>query len=371
MARTERGVRQKPAMRHPEKKPDAKNRWSIDRWAAGGVSMTATLMASSALMAPEEANAAQGISAVVENDVLTAIDVTDRNYTSGFNLSYWRTDDDTSRFARRATSFLFGDADQDPERTVAESFSVAHSFFTPNNLRTSALQPDDHPYAGWLRAGYDLTAKHGQTFDSLSVSLGLVGPAAGAEEIQKTWHRLTGDVNPQGWDNQLENEPVFQATWQRKWAGLDLLERSGLEADVRPVTEVNLGTGFVNASVGVELRLGNALKRTFGNGFGAPRVGPEAPSLGIPSPSNQEFGWFVFAGADARAVGHNLFVEGNVLRDSAAGVDAKGFVNDFKVGAGIQFGGVEVTYTYVSRSKEFDRQDERHRFGQVGVSFAF
>jgi hypothetical protein len=35
----------------------------------------------------------------------------------------------------------------------------------------------------------------------------MVGPAAMAEHVQTFWHSLMGLHVPQGWDNQLHNEP--------------------------------------------------------------------------------------------------------------------------------------------------------------------
>jgi len=46
--------------------------------------------------------------------------------------------------------------------------------------------------------------------DQLSLYLGAVGPIAFAEESQTAVHSVLSSDDPKGWDNQIENEPVFK-----------------------------------------------------------------------------------------------------------------------------------------------------------------
>jgi len=45
---------------------------------------------------------------------------------------------------------------------------------------------------------------------------------------------------------------------------------------------------------------------------------------------NGDFGWYVFLGTQGRAVGHNIFLDGNSVRESAS-VEKKPLVADFMV----------------------------------------
>ena len=49
------------------------------------------------------------------------------------------------------------------------------------------------------------------------VSLGVVGPASGADAVQRWWHSLKifGGQQPEGWHSQIKDEPGFILTGQR------------------------------------------------------------------------------------------------------------------------------------------------------------
>src|SRR2546426_6037625 len=72
----------------------------------------------------------------------------DKHYTQGARISYLSKDDAMPQwllhFANWPPAIGF-----DPE---ARKFSLAFSqeIYTPENLSTTALIPDDRPYAGWL-----------------------------------------------------------------------------------------------------------------------------------------------------------------------------------------------------------------------------
>ncbi len=312
-------------------------------------------------------HADRGVSIVSENDFYGGFDgdLSDRFYSNGLAASYRRSGQNASGLAKRLADRAFGPSAGDPKRLVVEGFGFAHSFFTPDGISEEEPQPLDHPYAGYLRATYDWTVRHGETIDSTQIAVGLVGPLTGAEEIQSFWHSVLNDTNPQGWDNQLENEPVIQAAWQRKWPRWTLFEHKHIGSDARPVTEINLGNAFVNGSVGGEVRLGHRL----GDEFGAPRIGPEAPSTGFLE-KREDIAWFLYAGLDLRGAGRNLFIQGNTFRDSV-GRDLEHFVTDYKGGVVVQTPRFEVGLTYVSRAQEFDTQDGRHTFGFASLAATF
>ncbi|WP_232771323.1 lipid A-modifier LpxR family protein [Colwellia sp. 12G3] len=42
------------------------------------------------------------------------------------------------------------------------------------------------------------------------LSIGIVGPASGTEQLQGSIHKLLGASTPQGWPYQVENTATFQ-----------------------------------------------------------------------------------------------------------------------------------------------------------------
>ncbi len=350
--------------------------WSAARGLRRGAALSFGLWAMALVLAPSVSLAGAGVRFITENDFYTHIqgEVTDRYYSSSLILSYARNGADTSRFARRLADRLFGPEEDQPgapPRYIDEAFGVSHAFFTPENLRIAEPQPLDHPYGGLLRGTYDLTIRHNGMIDSVQMSLGMAGPASAARQVQIFWHDFIDDVDPQGWANQVENEPVLQGTWQRKWDRFILVDdadvlNARVESDLRPVSQVSIGNAFLNGSIGIEWRIGNDLAR----GFGAPRIGPDAPSTGYLELTDRLISWYAFAAADIRATGRNLFIQGNTFRDSL-GRDIEHFTNDLRAGVAVQVRSLEISYAFVSRSEEFDTQDGRHNFGFIGIATSF
>jgi hypothetical protein len=79
----------------------------------------------------------------------------------------------------------------------------------------------------------------------------------------------------------------------------------------------------------------------------------------------------MFAGLDARAVGRDLFLDGNTFRSDGPSVSHRPLVGEAQVGAAVLWRGTRLAYTQVVRSKEFYGQRGTQTFGSVSVSFRF
>lgn len=67
-------------------------------------------------------------------------------------------------------------------------------------------------------------------------------------------------------------------------------------------------------------------------------------------------GFYVFAGFQGRAVGRNIFLDGNTLRDDGPGVDKKVLVGDIQAGLSLFWSDdLRIDFSAVRRSREFDR----------------
>jgi lipid A 3-O-deacylase len=82
------------------------------------------------------------------------------------------------------------------------------------------------------------------------------------------------------------------------------------------------------------------------------------------------FSWYLFAGSQGRAIGRNMFLDGNTFRDSHS-VDSKLFVADFQAGVAIAYGAARLSVAQIWRTKEFDGQDGHDEFGAVNLSWHF
>ena len=97
-------------------------------------------------------------------------------------------------------------------RTVG--YDVAQGMFTPEDTDRSVPDPDDRPYAGILAFGLTLHVEKEHSYHGLKFVTGVVGPWSLAEETQNAVHDLIGNDKSQGWDYQLENEPIFNLAYE-------------------------------------------------------------------------------------------------------------------------------------------------------------
>jgi hypothetical protein len=197
----------------------------------------------------------------------------------------------------------------------------------------------------------------------LELSVGLVGPAAGGEALQKWIHEIIDSPEPMGWGNQIGNELALMLVFEQKWRRVF---RAGKfpELGLSPHGSMALGNVFTYGGVGGTVRLGQGLDRD----FGPPRIQPAPPGSGWFVPSGG-FNWYLFAGVDGRWMLRNIFLDGNTFRDSHR-VDRRPLVGDFQFGIAAAAFGIRGGLVYVLRSREFETQARPDHFGSVTISIA-
>jgi len=246
-------------------------------------------------------------------------------------------------------------------------FSLGQSIFTPDDITRRDLIPDERPYAGWLYAGVGLTWVGAKAFDSLDLDIGVVGPHSFAEDVQKTWHTWFGFPRPEGWNNQLRDEPGVVLTYEHKWRKFHDFQTFGLDGDVTPHIGASLGNVLTQAAAGLTVRIGSDLKNNFD--YGPPRIRPSLPGSDY-FENRTGWSWYVFAGVEGRGVLRNIFLDGNSFRDSHS-VDKKPFVGDVQAGIAVIVGPARLAYTHILRTKEFDGQHNADQFGALSLSVKF
>jgi hypothetical protein len=294
-----------------------------------------------------------------ENDVFGG---TDRNYTNGNRLSYVSPEAGMGGLHGPLARLLLGADSQD---RIRFGLAVGQSMFTPEDTRATRPLPDQHPYAGWLYGEYSVYAQDRNSLRMAGIQVGIVGPSARAEYVQNNFHDLINSYDVRGWDNQLHDEVAFALMLQRKERALITEEIVGLELDVVPHVGATLGTLRTQVSVGAMLRFGDDLKRD----FGPPRIRPAIGGSGY-FEATPSFNWYFFAGIEGRAIARNIFLDGNTFRDSQS-VDKKYAVAELQYGLVMQYDAVQLAWTFVTRSPQFDGQDDPQQFGAVSLSWKF
>jgi len=303
-------------------------------------------------------------SLTVENDKFGG--GTDRNYSNGLRLERVSGADDifpALEWVADRIPFL------DVERQeLRQGFALSHVIFTPEDKTLVVPDPTDRPYAGWLFASGTIVGSSANTQDTLQVNLGIVGPSAGGEFVQNNFHRIIGVAEAQGWPNQLRDEVGIEIIAQRlhRFPGPTL--PLGIETDLGFDVGGALGNVRTYAATGLTARIGWDLDSS----FGPPRIRPALSGAGefIPGTDENPMGGYLFIGASGRAIGRDMFLDGNLFRDGPRVDDRKDFVGDLQVGLAIHYREVQLAFTYVNRTEEFDSQITPQRFGAFSISIA-
>ena len=292
----------------------------------------------------------------------------DRHYTTGTRLSWLSAPTNPESAPDWATGPYAAWPTFAPEGQRRWGFAIGQNIYTPANVDLATPDPNDRPYAGWLYVAVSLNTQTATRLDTLELDLGVVGPAAQAEQVQNNFHHLIGTPKSHGWDHQLKNEPAGMLVGERRWRVLPqepLFGSRSLNADIIGVGGASLGTVQTYGSVGVIFRIGRDLMAD----FGPPHIRPSLPGSGTFDPGSG-FNWYLFGGAEGRAVARDIFLDGNTFVDSPS-VDKNNFVGDFALGIAATYGSMRASFTQIYRTKEFKTQDGNDRFGAISLSWRF
>ncbi len=309
----------------------------------------------------------QVVSIQFENDFFGGD--SDRHFTHGTHIEWLSDPIDWMSDKIDQIGWLGFQKDAPDSADVLEirlSLSIGQNIYTPEDTTAVQWVPNDRPYAGWLYVGFGLEANQGsKRCDNLGLEIGMVGPDSLAENVQNFWHSLFGLNVPNGWNNQLNNEPGLVLSYEqiRRYGVEDLF--LGLSFDFLPNAGGALGNVFTHAEAGFAIRLGSDLSHD----FGPPRIRPGLPGSSYFRPKNGLL-WYVFAGFEGRAVLRNIFLDGNTFTDSHC-VKKIPFVGDLQTGLVVQWDSFRITYTQVLRSKEFEGQDVPDVLGSLSLSYHF
>lgn len=297
----------------------------------------------------------------LENDLFGSRQ--DRHYTTGTRFT-WFSPEDTVPWGLRDVGSILPTAG--PNSRMRWSAGLGQNIYTPKDISQRNPDPTERPYAGWLYGSVGLVADSGSELDNIELQVGVVGPSSLAEQTQKAVHDfLPGQVKPAGWDTQLKDEPGIVLLYEHKWRALAQFETRGLGIDITPHVNAALGNVYTYAGAGAEMRFGDNLP----NDYGPARIAPSIPGTAYFTPQD-EFGWYLFVGAEGRAVAHNIFLDGNTFRDSRS-VDRNVFVAELQAGFAVTVNNFRFAFTQVLRTREFEGQDTPDKFGTFSISYRY
>ena len=318
----------------------------------------------------------------IENDKFFA--GTDQDYTQGLRATWLSNDlsnfDDPENYpiatyiAKKLRPLI--ESEFPGVSALRRGVSFGQNLYTPVDTSTTAFQPGDRPYAGWLYLGWtfhilrDGDATHPARTSVFEVTTGVVGPWALGEFAQNGWHDIIHVPHAEGWTHQLRNEPGLNLVWERKlrYSTDDTHNTHGparraAAADFIPHYGLSVGNVSTYANFGGEIRAGWRLPRD----FGTPVIRPSADTAIESEPD--ALGVHVFGSIDTRLVARDLFLDGNTFR-SGPHVPKRPLVADWQVGLVFNFRQFKVAYSEAARTKEFYGQARRQVFGSVSLTYS-
>ncbi len=226
---------------------------------------------------------------IMDNDVVVR---TDGDYTNGLFLGH------ISQPGTPLPAPFRPFARSLPQPDTYWHAELSQKMWTPSDLDPDEQAQLERPYAGVLLATVGLGTEAANHNDHYGISVGVIGPASGAEAVQRQVHKWLGSTSPDGWQSQIENTPLMQLSWlrnQRLWrtasadTGWDLLWHPRAQG----------GNVQSEAALGISLSYGNELDTLRG------RHWQQAPV----SPAGQ-YGWALFVGSEVRYRLNDITLQG-------------------------------------------------------------
>jgi len=244
------------------------------------------------------------------------------------------------------------------------SFNIAHQMYTPQDFESSELIVDDRPYAGYIYLQTSLHQSLNNTLKSLTLQIGMVGPSAEMEEIQKIIHSLIGSPEPQGWQYQLKDEFIFQLNYaQKKYYDLN-------SASIIPEFGIELGNASTKVYTSTLFRWGKNVPKDYGTYVLDNTNYSKIPLENKKEKRTQKWSYYLNFGLKANLIARNIFLDGNSYKDSHS-VDKNNFLLDLTYGFSFAYKRFGVDYIRRHSTKEFKSQESYYSYGSLLFSYSY
>ena len=286
----------------------------------------------------------------------------DKHYTNGLKIDFGLQNGTIDRWAGALPSVLGTPAAEDHGFRAGAGLGLTQLIFTPTDLETSQPIDDDQPYSGYLGLNVFLQRANHWNLEQFELDLGVVGAYSGAESTQKQVHAtFPGQVNPQGWDNQLANELVVNFNYRRRWR-TDPLAIGALQFQAIPQIGFDVGNMRISANADLMARLGWHLPDDFGPG----RIA-DLRDVGASPSGASDWTFYLYGRAGGHAIARDIFLDGNTFADSLS-VTREPLVGELQVGLVARWRMIELGYAVTWMSEQFEEQEDPHAFGAWTLS---
>ena len=313
---------------------------------------------------------------ISENDAY-AHPYIDRHYTAGTSILYStrefnlidNNDNESSKHNLKAMKWMKYISLYPKNMVTSWNIGINSEIYTPDDKDVSKI-PTEHPYAGILYLSTGITHRRDNTLERIRVDLGLTGPYSGAEFFQNGVHTTVNPSNNtvfDGWNTQISGEFVFNLHYEMIYR-LRMLENKYFSIHLLPAAHLALGNGSTYLDISSRLKFGRNLNTDFGTS--KVNYGPTSWEL-----HSDDFTFYGFIGAGLRAVGRNIYIQGNSWESPRHTLIP--FVYYGEAGIALAYKYFKISYTFTYKSEEFKEQLSKGGvlngdiYGNISLSFAF
>ena len=235
------------------------------------------------------------IGLITDNDLYTS-PINDQYYTAGHQLFYrYLGNPKSEKVAKKITEFRIGQYIYNPQSTNAGDINV-----------------NDRPFAGYLfaEAGINTFFKNESVLKA-SFQVGVLGPDAFVEEVQKGLHELIGYKKIRGWEYQITNTLGLQANFM--YSKKIFANKFREKVDFHIMGQADLGTIWLGASVGPMMRI--SLKRNLLPVYESALYGAELNRDPQFYKNNREL--FLYINPNINYQGYDATIQGSHFNDTS------------------------------------------------------
>ena len=286
----------------------------------------------------------------------------DNGYSNGFYFSWINSGTGENQFAPQLmVRPLLWSLDSIASLATVNSSTIGQTMITPSDITVEVPDEDELPYTGLLFYNSTYLSVHKGFADSLGTTIGVVGPASGAEAAQDLVHSIIDSQDPKGWDTQLDNELVFEFSRGRVW-------RSWVSAnegfDILLDSEARLGTLLSSGELGITFRYGDGLARSY------PTLLLSSSRITNPIAVNQ--GWYIYANIKGGYIFNQIFADGNTYEKSRS-IDYD--PENIGIGLGFSYAWHDLAITFaindssIIEDKSKEQLQDLSRYGTFTISW--
>lgn len=242
------------------------------------------------------------------------------------------------------------------DKPATYGLASEHFGFTPTSIKSDEILMGDRPFAGVIMLksfSISVDTARRQRLSSM-LSLGMVGPAAFAGQMQAAIHRWSGDPEPHGWQYQIRNDGVvnYELNHERQLVTIPDFLSLNTNAQVR------LGTLSDKVQAGLTLSLGYF----------------DSPFVSFPNSRKKDLQFYVYSQPVGSLVGYDATLQGGLFNRSSpytlTGAEINRFTFQHNYGVVMKVRKLYAEYYRTYLSREF-KSGRTHVWGGVKLGIAF